>query len=165
MVLNTITPNPSNVIYWLYKVLYVIYCEIIVNRGVLIFTDFRGPPKTMKIKIQQITISSLIVTCSVWNHEFKNSWVNAFCRNHENWCPRVKVLSLYLSYWWFITRERISQSNLSSNVKPELWEPMRIRFLAKHVNDSMFIEDLERWRQWNCYNITLKYSNIMFISR
>ena len=35
--------------------------------------------------------------CNVWNHEFNNSWFNAFCRNHENWCRRIKVLSWYIT--------------------------------------------------------------------
>ena len=35
----------------------------------------------------------LIVTCRVWNHEFKNTWNNAFCRNHENCYLGIKVLS------------------------------------------------------------------------
>jgi hypothetical protein len=38
------------------------------------------------IKNQRNTIFSLIVSCNVWNHEFKNSKITAFCRNHENLC-------------------------------------------------------------------------------
>jgi hypothetical protein len=44
----------------------------------------------------------LIVACNVWNHEFKNPWINAFCRNHENWCQQIKVLSQNLTFTSFI---------------------------------------------------------------
>jgi len=51
----------------------------------------------MKIKILRNTILPLIVVCSVWNQEFKNPWINAFCKNHGNWCQRMKVFSQYMS--------------------------------------------------------------------
>jgi len=38
-----------------------------------------------------------------------------------------------------------SQSNITSKAKPEMPESMRSPFRAKHLNDSMFIEDLVRW--------------------
>jgi len=37
---------------------------------------------------------------------------------------------------------------------------MRSPFRAKHINDSMLIEDLVRWRQWRHYSVTLKNSAI-----
>ena len=33
---------------------------------------------------------------------------------------------------------------------------MRSLFQTKHINDSMFIKDWERWHQWCQYNITLE---------
>ena len=37
----------------------------------------------------------MVVTCNISNHEFKNPWINAFCRNHENWGQQIKRLSQY----------------------------------------------------------------------
>ena len=60
----------------------------------------------MKIKIQRYTIfSHWCFACSVWNHEFKNTWITVFCRNHEYWCHRINVLSsvyifnIILMFW------------------------------------------------------------------
>jgi hypothetical protein len=57
-------------------------------------------------KIQRNTIFPFIVVCSVWNHKFKNPWINAFCRNHENWCQRIKVLSQYLNIFVLIAEKQ-----------------------------------------------------------
>ena len=54
--------------------LFIAYCEIIINRGVLIFADF-------------------VVHL---NHEFKNPLINGFCRKHENWSQQIKVPSTVL---------------------------------------------------------------------
>ena len=72
----------------------IVYREIIINRGALIFADFVVHLNN-EIKIQQNTIFPLIVACKVWNHEIKNPWIDAFYRNHENWCQQIKVLSQY----------------------------------------------------------------------
>jgi hypothetical protein len=58
--------------------LFIVYCEIIINHGVLIFADFMVH----------------------LNHEFKKPWINGFCRKHENWNQQIKVPStvLHLSY-------------------------------------------------------------------
>ena len=48
---------------------------------------------------------------------------------------------------------------------PETWDTMRSPLRAKHINNSMFIKDLVRWRQWRHYSITIKNSDIMFISQ
>ena len=70
------------------KFLPIIYIEIIINRGVLIF-------ETTKIKIQRNISFPLTVTFNVWNQEFKNPWINVCCKNHKNWCQRIKVPSRY----------------------------------------------------------------------
>ena len=54
------------------------------------FSSFRGPLKPQKNKIQRNTIFSLIFACNIWNHEFKNPWINALCRNHGNCCKWQK---------------------------------------------------------------------------
>jgi len=50
----------------------------------------------MEISIQLNTILPLNVAWSVWNHDSKNPWINAFCRNHKNGCQPIKVLTQYL---------------------------------------------------------------------
>jgi hypothetical protein len=62
-----------------------IYCEIINNRTVIIFVAF-----------QRNTIFPLIVACSVCNHKCKNPGINGLCKNHDNLCPRIKVLSQHV---------------------------------------------------------------------
>jgi hypothetical protein len=52
--------------------------------------------------------------------------------------------------------EWISQSNLASISKPEMWDAMRNPFRVNYINDCMFIEDLVRWRQWRSTNHTHK---------
>jgi len=62
--------------------IFLYYCEIVITRVVLIFADF-----VVHLSHQnKNTISPLIVACNVWNQEFKNPWINTFCRNHGNWC-------------------------------------------------------------------------------
>jgi len=56
------------------------------------------------------------------------------------------MVDLFLQEW-------ISQSDVASRAKSEIWDAMRSPFRAKHINDSMFIEDLIMWRH---YGITLK---------
>ena len=51
--------------------------------------------KPRKFKIQRNRTCPFIVSSSVLNHEFKNTWNNAFCRTHENRCQRIKVFSQY----------------------------------------------------------------------
>ena len=72
----------------------ICYCEIIINHEALIFVDF------MKIKTPQNTIFPLIVASNIWNYKFKNPRINAFCRNHENRCQRIKVPSQYMLKLW-----------------------------------------------------------------
>jgi hypothetical protein len=48
------------------------FCEITINRGVLIFVDFVIHLRLRKSKSNQIQFSHLTIACSVWNHEFKN---------------------------------------------------------------------------------------------
>jgi hypothetical protein len=43
-----------------------------------------------------------------------------------------------------------------------MFDVTRIPFHAKHINDSIFIEDLVKWHH---DNVTLKNSDIMLISR
>ena len=69
------------------EVYLYMYCEIIINRGVLIIVDFvvhlnhedQNPTNT---------IFSFIVACNV--------------RNHEYWCQRIKVFSQYIPYLLYI---------------------------------------------------------------
>jgi hypothetical protein len=46
-----------------------------------------------------------------------------------------------------------------------VWDVMKNLFQAKHINDSMFIKDLETCRQWRHYNVILENSGIILISR
>ena len=56
-------------------------------------------------------------------------------------------------YRWFVLREWISQSNLASKAKSEMWKVIRNSSQAKHINNSMFTEDLLRRHH---YSVTLK---------
>jgi hypothetical protein len=50
-----------------------------------------------------------------------------------------------------------------SHIKDEAWDviyAMRSPFRAKHINDSMFIEDLVTWRQ---HNVILENSDTILI--
>ena len=44
-----------------------------------------------------------------------------------------------------VLQEWISQSNIRLKAKPDM---MKSPFLAKHINDIIFIEDLSMWSQW-----------------
>jgi hypothetical protein len=46
------------------------------------FGGFRGSLKPRKSKSNEI--------------QFKNPWINVSCRNHENWCQRINLLSQYI---------------------------------------------------------------------
>ena len=50
---------------------------------------------------------------------------------------------------------RMDFSELYRN-EGKVWDVMKSPLRAKHINDSMFIDDLARWRQ---YSITLENSN------
>ena len=69
----------------------------------------------------------------------------------------VKI-GVNIYYRWFVLREWISHSNITSKVKSEVWDAMRNPFQAKHIQDNMFIRDLVTWQQ---YDITLENSDIM----
>jgi len=77
-------------------------------------------------------------------------------------CCLSYTLNIY--YRWFVLQEWISNSNITSKVKPEMWDAMRSPFRAKHMSDNMFIEDLVRWHQWHHYNIILDNSDTMVLS-
>jgi len=64
-----------------------IYCEIITIYDVLIFAYFmvNWNHENQTPRKKHFSIDLLLV----WNHEFNHLWVNAFCRYHENWCPRI----------------------------------------------------------------------------
>jgi hypothetical protein len=69
------------------QILKTKYCEIIIIKsGVLIFNLNHENENTTKYNVP------IDCCCNVWNHEFKNSGFNVFCRNHDNWCERIKVL-------------------------------------------------------------------------
>jgi hypothetical protein len=63
----------------------ILFCEIIINRGVLIFVDF---VVHVKLKNQNPTKYNFPIDFAycAWNHEFKNPRITVFCRNHEYWC-------------------------------------------------------------------------------
>jgi hypothetical protein len=65
-------------------------------------------------------------------------------------------------YHWFVLQEWISQGNLSSKKKSEMWNVMRSLFQEKHINYSMFIVELAV--SDIITNITLENSDIMLIS-
>ena len=69
---------------------------ILWNHYYLWGSNFRGFRGSLK---PRNTIFPLTVAFSVWNHEFKNPWINAFCRKHENWCQRIKILSQYIEFF------------------------------------------------------------------
>jgi hypothetical protein len=63
-----------------------------------------------------------------------NDFVSSFAINLK---PSVNI------YYGFVLQERIFQNNIASMAK---WREV-------HINDSMFIEDLLKWRQWHSINI------------
>ena len=72
------------------QILKTKYCEIIIIKsGVLIFNLNHENKNTTKYNVP------IDCCCNVWNHEFKNSGLNVFCRNHDNWCERIKVLQQF----------------------------------------------------------------------
>jgi hypothetical protein len=58
------------------------YCEIIINHGVLIFMNFMVHLNHKNYNLMKYNFP-LTVACSIWNYEFKNSWISASCINHE----------------------------------------------------------------------------------
>ena len=42
---------------------------------------------------------------------------------------------------------------------------MRIQFLAKHINASMFIEDWPRWHQYKVTLFNIEINDYKFVSR
>jgi hypothetical protein len=74
----------------------------------------------------------------------------------------------YLMYRWFVFANMYFWEQYHIEVKPEMQDAMRIPFQAKHINNSIFIEDLLRWRQWRHYNVALLHIEIndnMSVSR
>ena len=53
----------------------------------------------------------------------------------------------YQSERFIIYYRLISQSSITSKVKAKMLDAIRSQFQAKHVNDSMFMEDLSMQRQ------------------
>ena len=72
---------------WRGYVICSIYCEIIINRVVLIFADF-----VVHLN-HEINFFLSTVACNISNHDFKNPRITAFCKNHKNWYQRIKILS------------------------------------------------------------------------
>ena len=67
--------------------------------------------------------------------DIKSIW--KISRYKINLKPSVNI------YYGFVLQERIFQNNIASMAK---WREV-------HINDSMFIEDLLKWRQWHSINI------------
>ena len=64
----------------------MIYCEIIINRGILFFVDL--------IKIQRNTIFPLIVVCNCWKIRFQEPM--------EQWKPWKFVLTNKITFTVFL---------------------------------------------------------------
>jgi hypothetical protein len=60
------------------------------------------------------------------------------------WCMSIpsKLHVIYILLLIYL-REWISQSYFTSTSMPEMWDARRSPFREKHINDSMFIRDLE----------------------
>ena len=89
-----------------YKILYIhvtwvllllstrVYCESTIVRGYQ-FSWFLCVGQTMKFGSQRKGESHWFVYWKPNDHEFKNPWSCVSSLNHENWYPRIKVLSQY----------------------------------------------------------------------
>ena len=77
---------PSEFKYWMR------YCEIIINREVLIFVYF---VVNLNHKKQNPTKYNFPIDCCLQHLKprIQESMINTFCGNHEKWCQRIKVLS------------------------------------------------------------------------
>ena len=71
------------------------------------------------------------------------------------WDPEYTIVDFFYENGFF-------QSNITLKVK--LWDTMRSQFHAKHIKDSMFIEDLSRWLQWHQYFLMLEINNNLLVS-
>ena len=76
-----------------------IYCEIIINCGVLIFVDF---VVLLNHKIQNPMKYNFPIDCCLQCLKPRIQGINAFCRNHENWCQQTKILSQYMHFNFLI---------------------------------------------------------------
>jgi hypothetical protein len=77
------------------------------------------------------------VTCFFSKRETDIKSIWKISRYKTNLKPSVNI------YYGFVLQERIFQNNIASMAK---WQEV-------HINDSMFIEDLLKWRQWHSINI------------
>ena len=52
--------------------------------------------KTMIYKSNQIQNFHIIILCQLWNYKYRNPRSQEVYLNHENWHPRINVLSQFL---------------------------------------------------------------------
>ena len=74
----------------MYEKKIIVYWESITIRKVLNIRGFQ------KLKSKEIQLFHRIVTFSFLTHNIKNQLINGFCRNYENWCSQIEVLSHYI---------------------------------------------------------------------
>ena len=60
--------------------------------GILIFVDFVVPLKPRKQKSNEMQFSHWLLP-AVFKTTNSSTWINASCRNHENWYQRIKRIS------------------------------------------------------------------------
>ena len=111
-----------------------------------------------KIRLNEYQLKSISFNyniCGIWKI-FNNTRKRKYGLN-----TNVHCIYTHVYHCWFILWEWISQRNLASMAKSE----MRCPFREIHANDSLFIKDLVRWHQWQCYKDTFRNSDIMLISQ
>ena len=74
----------------------IVYWESIIIRKVLNIRGFHRSLKPQKLKSKEIQFFHRIATFSFLTHNIKNQLINGFCRNYENWCSQIEVLSHYI---------------------------------------------------------------------
>ena len=75
----------------------------------------------------------------------------------------------YIYNGWFVLREWISQNNIASKMKPEIWDARKSPFRAKHINKDMSIFIFLWWHSfgpnlWRLYfNVLVHFALTFFV--
>jgi hypothetical protein len=131
-----------------------VYCEIIINRGVLFFfIDFVIHLNHKNQNPTKYNFPFNFVVCSVWNQKFKNPGRNAFCRNHKYWCQLIKVLSQYTKKG----NNEILPNSLQSLVY--LTTNVGQKYLKLHTYTIIFQERTFPYLHWKIYVFKFETQN------
>ena len=140
------------------QILKTKYCEIIIIKsGVLIFNLNHENENTTKYNVP------IDCCCNVWNHEFKNSGFNVFCRNHDNWCERIKVLP---QFYLFSFGTSLCVNTYMNHIllRSRCWQSLSLFGTSLCVNTYMN-HILLRSRCWQSRRCHLTYPLLLLFSQ